>query len=248
MSRRWPLSLLTALLVVATLQACSEVSPPRDEARQAAPSTQGPAGLRADYERLARAGQSVLAVDPATSEVRIHVFRAGRAAKLGHNHVLSARRFVGFLAWPAAGDLAGARVDLAFRLDQLDIDRPELRARLGPAFASPVSEAAIDDTREHMLGPFNLQADRFPWVLVHSLEVRGEPPKLAVKIQVELHGQRREQWVPLEVAGWPDHPAFSGSFVLLQTDFGVHPYSVLGGLLAVQDPVEIDFRLTTGPL
>jgi hypothetical protein len=41
----------------------------------------------------------------------------------------------------------------------------------------------------------------------------------------------------------PDRLLVSGSFVLRQTDFGVQPLSLLGGLLSVQDAVVIEFKL-----
>jgi polyisoprenoid-binding protein YceI len=50
-------------------------------------------------------------------------------------------------------------------------------------------------------------------------------------------------WVPLSVEGLPDRLSVTGSLVLRQTDFGVQPYSVLGGMLAVQDEVIIEFKL-----
>jgi hypothetical protein len=175
--------------------------------------------------------------------VRIYVFRAGRAAKLAHNHVLSAPQFTGFLYLPAS-DVWSGRFDLEFRLDELEIDKPEYRALLGPAFASVPTPEAIQATREHMLSEDNMQADRFPFVRIHSLEIAGESPKLAVKVQVEMHGQKRDMWVPLSVEGLPDRVLVSGALVLRQTDFGAQPYSVLGGLIAVKDEVLIEFKLS----
>jgi len=94
-----------------------------------------------------------------------------------------------------------------------------------------------------MLGDSNLQAEKYPLVRIHSLQVVGDAPAYAARIEIELHGQKREQWVPLQVQVTPDHLSVSGSLVLRQTEFGITPYSILGGLLAVQDPVVIVFRL-----
>ncbi len=213
--------------------------------RPALAADAAPADLNVIYAGLATAGGKVFKLDPKLSSVRIYAFRAGRAAKVGHNHVLSAPQFTGFFHLPASGT-ADARFDLEFRLDQLEIDNPEYRATLGRAFASVLSAEAIEGTRDHMLGADNLQADRFPLVRVHSLAIAGEAPKFAARVQVEMHGQKREIWVPLDVQGLPDRLAVSGSFVLRQTDFGAQPYSVLGGLIAVQDEVVIEFKLAGG--
>jgi polyisoprenoid-binding protein YceI len=94
-----------------------------------------------------------------------------------------------------------------------------------------------------MLGENNLQADRFPFVRIHSVQIAGEIPKIAAKVQIELHGQQREMWLPLSIAGLPGQLSASGSLVLRQSDFGIQPYSVLGGFLAVQDELVIEFSL-----
>lgn len=246
-NRRRPLA--GALVAIALLSSCAQ--PPRPASvcasAAAAPGPQaGEAASAADlgpeYEALARAGGQVWRFDPSASRVRIHAFRGGRAGRLGHNHVLAAPAFDGYAHVPEGG-LAQARFDLAFRLDRLTFDDPADRAALGPAYASQISPAAIASTREHMLGDSNLQADRFPEVLVHGLELQGEPPRMAARVAVTLHGQTREQWVALQVEGLPDRLTVSGSMVLKQTDFGAQPYTVAGGLLSVLDAVVVDFRL-----
>jgi hypothetical protein len=64
---------------------------------------------------------------------------------------------------------------------------------------------------------------------------------------VELHGQRRELWVPLTVRGLPATLTAEGALVLSQSDFGIQPYAVLGGLLAVQDQLMVEFKLHGSP-
>jgi polyisoprenoid-binding protein YceI len=94
-----------------------------------------------------------------------------------------------------------------------------------------------------MLGPDNMQADRYPLVRIHSLEITGEAPKFAARVAIALHGKTREMHIPLSVTGLPQRVNASGSLVLRQSDFGVQPYSVMGGLLAVQDDVLLEFSL-----
>jgi hypothetical protein len=242
-------ALLCACLAACGLQGgCTAVAPapPVAAAAALAPVAQQDApslaAQYAQYAQLPAAEGRVLRLRPEASQIRIHAFRAGRYAHLGHNHVLSAPAFEGFVYWPDKG-LEAARFDLVFRLDELVFDLPEHRASLGPAFASPISEAAIAATRAHMLGPDNLQAERFPLVRLHSLEITGEAPKFATRLAVELHGQTRELRVPLTVTGLPQQLSASGALVLRQSDFGVRPYSVMGGLLAVQDDLVLEFTL-----
>ncbi len=233
---------LLGIVATVTFASCTALSP--RSAADAAPVIQSgdKAGLKAIYSDLAGAGGKVFTLDPRTSVVRIYAFRGGRAAKLAHNHVLSAPQFTGFFHLPPGGTSA-ARFDLEFRLDQLEIDNPVLRSALGSAFASKLSLADVEGSRKHMLGDENLQADKFPFVRIHSLEISGDGTKFAAKVQIEMHGQKREMWVPLGVEGLPQHLSVTGSFVLRQTDFGAQPYTVLNGLIAVQDEVVVEFKL-----
>ena len=226
---------------VAALFSCA-VPPTPDTTSTREHSIEDKPNLGMVYSQLAASEGKAFVLRPELSNIRIYVFRAGRAAKMGHNHVLSAPRFAGYFYLPPGGT-SQARFDLEFRLDQLEIDNPRYRSGLGTAFDSEVSQEAIDGTRDHMLGDDNMQAARFPFVRIHSLQLSGEAPRFAANVQVEVHGQKREMWMPLSVDGLPFELLVTGSFVLRQSDFGATPYSVMGGLLAVQDEIVIEFKL-----
>jgi hypothetical protein len=238
--------LLSSAVVAISLLSCTAL-PSISPAASASPArNERHTKLRAVYVALGVDGGQVFTLDPAKSDIHIYVFRSGSAVRLGHNHVLSAPRFTGFFYLPSAGASNG-RFDLEFRLDQLEFDNPAYRSVLGSAFSSTLTPEAIAGARQHMLGHDNMQADQYPVVRVHSLQIAGESPKFAARVQIEMHGQQREMWIPLNVEGLPGALVISGSFVLRQTDFGVRPYSVLGGLLAVQDEVVVEFRLLAVP-
>lgn len=242
MSRR-KVSFLALVAVLAGLLPGCAVPPTGVPQAETAAAEEQAAAWRTHYLQLAQAGGGrVFVLDPGRSTVRIYVFRGGRAPGLGHNHVLSAPAFAGFVYLPgAAAD--GAKFDLEFRLDRLEVDNPQHRAAAGAGFAAPLPPGAATGTREHMLGEDNLQAARFPFVRIRSLRIAGEAPRFAAEVEVEMHGQKRPITLPLEITGLPDRLAVTGRFVLRQTDFGVAPYAVLGGLLAVQDEVVVDFDL-----
>ncbi|MBV8037870.1 MAG: YceI family protein [Pelomonas sp.] len=165
----------------------------------------------------------------AGDELRILVFRAGAAARLGHNHVLRAAGLR--VDWPAEGPV------LRFRLDALEIDPPALRGSLGPAFASAVDDAARAGTRANLLKA--LDAAAHPEVVVRTLQQLGEGGRRAVEAEVTLHGVTRRQWFVAAVDGGRAH----GEVVVRQSEFGIQPFTVLGGLLAVQDAVVVQFEL-----
>lgn len=163
------------------------------------------------------------------NELRVLVYRGGTAARLGHNHVLRATDLR--VDWPAAGPV------LRFRLDSLAIDPPGLRARLAEAFASAVDDEARAGTRANLLKA--LDAASHPEVVVRTLRQLGEGGRRAVEADISLHGVTRRQWFVAEVEG----RRARGELVIRQSDFGIQPFTVLGGLLAVQDALIVQFQL-----
>jgi hypothetical protein len=244
---------LNSLAICSLLWGCSGLSPVTPAADNRATATQIPADVASGAADLAsayaplRAGPGrVVQLDPAASRIRVYAFRGGRAGNLGHNHVLSAPQFEGLAYLPEQG-LAGARLDLLFRLDQLVLDVPAQRAEAGAAFASVPSDAAIAATRANMLGDDNLQAARYPLVRIRTLALSGEAPRVAARVAIELHGQTHEMDVPVNLTGWPEALNVSGALVLRQSDFGIRPFSVMNGLLAVQDELRLEFTLVSKP-
>jgi hypothetical protein len=239
--RRAPAWALAGLLA-ALLAACAPVAPPPPSATITPPpaqATQEP--LETYYRRAEAAGETVLRIDPRRSLITIVVRRGGRLARLGHDHVIASRTLDGFVA-PAQG-----RADLRFRLDQLTIDEPELRARAG--LDAPVSDAAREGTRRNMLDKV-LDAERFPEVLIHAARAAAGADTLAVAIT--LHGVTRDMDIPVEMENRTGPAAdaglsVSGSASLLQSDFGIAPFSVLGGALAVEDRLELRFKIVAAP-
>lgn len=186
---------------------------------------------------LAGCAGAPLSTSPATpaaadgaQDLRILVFRGGTAARLGHNHVLQAGDLR--VGWPAGGP------ELRFRLEALAIDPPALRARLGPAFASAVDDEARAGTRANLLKA--LDAAAHPEVIVRTLQQLGEGGQRAVEAEVTLHGVTRRQWFAVDVDG----RRARGQLVVRQSDFGIQPFTVLGGLLAVQDALVVQFELS----
>ncbi len=242
---RWRRATLGAALLGAIVGCALPTDSGRPAERAIAASTvdeDSDAVVFAPYAAASAAGRRVVRFDPAASTLRAYAFRAGRAARLGHNHVLSAVDFTGACLLPG-GDLADARCDVSLRLDRLELDRAELRGALGAAFASTLSPEAIAATRENMLGEGNLQASRYPTLRLRTLAIVGELPKPVAQVEITLHGQRRVQWLALDVRGLPQRLQVRGGLVLRQSDFGITPYSVGNGLLAVQDEIAVEFEL-----
>lgn len=227
-------------LLIAVCAGCASQVEHRSEPAAVAAITDF-AAVESDYQSLARSQpQQVYQLDPAASVIRIYVFRGGRAAMAGHNHVVAAPRLRGYAYVPAAG-LAEARFDLQLRLDELAFDEPAARAATGAGFSGVLAPDAIDGTRKHMLE--SLDAEHYPLVELVSVHMAGELPKPVVEVALRLHGQQRLLLLPLDLRLQDGSLQVRGALALRQSDFGAKPYSVLGGLLAVQDELAIEFDL-----
>lgn len=192
---------------------------------------------------MASASGAVYSIDPAASDARIYVFRDGAAARLGHNHVLRVTRFEGYVNLPS-DDPRQARFDLRVPLDQLTMDEPALRRETGGGFAGERSAADIEGTRRNMLGAQVLDAAQFPQMRLRSLRVEGDWPVLAAEVEITLHGVTQKQTLMLHVERSDALIKASGQFALRQSDYGIKPFSALGGIMKVADAVAVSFEIT----
>ena len=236
--------LLLSAALCFVMSACQSPAPSAAQPASPVPA----ADYAAEYAALAKSESgTVYALDAAASTVRIYVFRGGAAAKVGHNHIFAAPQLEGRAFVSKDGAVGKSRFDVRVRLDQLTLDDPSWRAGTGGGFAGERSQSDIEGTRRNMLGKKGLQADAFPFVTLKSMSVSGDWPVLVADVAVTLHGVTRTQAVLLRVQRGADRLQASGSLVLKQSDFGIEPFSVLGGLLAVQDDVAVSFDLVGNP-
>ncbi len=180
-------------------------------------------------------------IDAQRSEVLVLVFRDGRMAALGHNHVIAVRQLSGAVI--VASEPAQSRWQLDFPVDALSVDEPQLRAAQGEQFQSTLGDAAIAGTREHMLGAALLDAVNFPVIHLESEQVLSgdDGLRLAARITVRDHSARID--VPVSLQYTADELVASGEFDLSHAELGLTPYSVALGALRVADRMQVRYRL-----
>jgi len=185
----------------------------------------------------AAATAPVYRIDPASSRILVYVYREGALAKMGHDHVVASREVRGYALLPA--DPAGARADFYFPVSTLSMDEPELRQ--GAGFTSEIAAEDIENTRLRMLRL--LEADQHPFARIHAVRAAGTPPDLVLDAELTLHGVTRTLNVPAKLTVEGGRFSVEGETDIRQTDYGITPFSVLGGALAVKDPLRIVFRI-----
>lgn len=218
-----------ALLAVLSLPACAPtpvIEAPVDGPELPRRSVEGAAHYRV--------------VDDGT-RVYVRVFRGGRMASLGHNHVILFNDVRGDVY--VAEEPGVSLFDLVVPVAGAVVDPPALRRRQGEEFATEISDNARTRTRGNMLSDKVLDAAGHPYVLVSSTAIQGSRDRPRVTLAVMIRGTTRQLSVPITLRRDDDELVAKGRLELLQSDFGIEPFTVLGGALRVKDRVELVFTI-----
>jgi polyisoprenoid-binding protein YceI len=204
----------------------------------AALSLVGSAGLAAG-----QAG-GALQVDTAASRVYIKV---SSATRLGHDHGVDGRLGSGAVTLGGAGDLV-------FDMRTFVADRPEARSYVG--LTASVTPSDAQKATATMLGKDVLSVAQFPtarYAIRSSAPAGGQAPGAPGSYRLEgdftLHGvtQPLPLTAALENTDTPGVFRFRCAFTIRQSQFGMKPYSALGGLVGVSDPLQIWGELIVRP-
>jgi polyisoprenoid-binding protein YceI len=186
-------------------------------------------------------GATVYEVNPRSSQLSILVFRGGKFSRLGHNHVMTSQDVSGRVwvhpEFPRSG------FELSFPVAQLVVDDAEARRAAGGDFPPDIPQSDKDGTRKNMLKPEVLDGEHYPQVKLQAAKVGGTLQAPQVTARITIKDATREVEVPVQVAIEGAKLSASGEFDILQTEFGIKPFSVALGALEVQDRLHIKFRI-----
>lgn len=171
-------------------------------------------------------------LDASSGELLIRTGVAGPAAKTGHRLTIAMR------TWEARVDWRGkepAGVDLTVAVDSLEVIK-------GEGGVTPLGGPEKSIARSNALK--SLDAKKFPQISFTASDVTKTADGYRISGAVEIHGKTRPQVVDLAVQDSGDAWTMSAQVAVIQTDFGVKPYSLLMGAVKVADQVTIDFRAT----
>lgn len=227
-----------ALLVLAALALLAACAPRRPEAPPAPAVPPPPAepGVVVVPE-----GAKRYFVDPDRSVVTIRVYRAGPLARLGHNHVVTSGTESGTV-WTGAGP-AGSGFELQLPVSALVVDDPAARQAAGPEFAGEVPQDAREGTRRNMLRPEVLDAEVFPEIIVRADALGGTWEAPVASARMTLRDRTLVRKVPLTIVRSPEEIVARGTFRVLQSEFGITPFSVAGGAIQVADELDVGFEI-----
>lgn len=176
-------------------------------------------------------------VVPSRSKLTIKVFRAGALATLGHNHVIVSHELDGFVY--LADDMSKARADLFVPVTSFVIDDAAERAAAGADFTTQPSPSDIEGTRANMSGPKLLDAQQWPFVVVHVAPMHVGTDSTQVQLSITVRDETAT--VPVD-ARWKrtgNELTIESAFKIDHATLGLTPFSALGGALRVADQIDI---------
>lgn len=165
-------------------------------------------------------------IDIQRSSITIHVGKAGLFAAAAHEHWVNAPIASGSVDFSRAAP----SVRFTVQAQKLTV-KPEKGV-------SDKDQAEVQSNMHRKV----LESSTYPEIVFQSTEVRqirdGAWKLFGV---LTLHGVTRA--VALEVAR--ENDAYVGSVRIKQTDFGIEPIKIGGGIVKVKDELEISFRVYT---
>jgi polyisoprenoid-binding protein YceI len=182
---------------------------------------------------------NVYRIDPAHSELRLLVYRAGPMAALGHDHVILNRALGGWVQY--GGAATAASFSLTVPAAGFVVDDAAARREEGPQFSEEIPEDAKAATLRNMLSPAVLDAARFPVISIRSVAVTEVRGALEARLAVNLAGHDATLVVPFSLQSSAGRLTASGALSVYQSALGLMPFSVFLGALRVQDEMRVKF-------
>jgi len=194
------------------------------------------------YSEYSQAGSgTVYKVDSAASEILVTVRRGGIMASLGHDHIVASHGLQGYIFLDGGSSQnSSCRADFYAPIANLEVDNAELRR----AANLPTTPSAKDiaGTTSNMLK--SVEAAEFPFARLHSSDCLRVLSGERSEIVLSIHGVDQKRNIEITTEEVSENKIIlSGEFSVLQSDFGIQPFSIMNGLIKVEDKLELGYKI-----
>jgi polyisoprenoid-binding protein YceI len=165
----------------------------------------------------------------AEGELQILTGVAGPAAKMGHRLTIAMASWRADVQWRGKQPVA---VELVVDVESLQVIK-------GEGGVTPLSGPEKGVVRSNALKALDVK--KYPQITFTAEGITKTAPGYRLDGTVQIHGTSRPQTVDLAVEESGDVWVMSASVPVLQTQFGVKPYSLFVGSLKVADEVNLRF-------
>lgn len=167
------------------------------------------------------------AIDTQRSTITIHVGKSGLLSGAAHDHTVDA---------PIS---SGAIEESGTPHIEFRVETAKMKVRPDPKIDAK-DQATIQTHMQEM----TLETKNFPEITFRSSHVlKLADGQWKVDGDLSLHGVTKAVSLTVKQTG----ESYTTHTVLKQTDFGIKPISIGGGIIKVKDEVEIDFQIFARP-
>jgi polyisoprenoid-binding protein YceI len=176
----------------------------------------------------------VYRIGPESGRLLVRTARTGLGAKAGHDLTIEATRWHGEVTVDAA-EPANAAVSLDVEVDSFEV-------REGTGGVKRLTDSDRRDIKKTIRQKI-LHTDRHPTITFRSTRVEGTPEAVTVAGDLTITGRTN----PITVHGRVDDGRLHGTATVVQTRWGIKPYTGFFGALKLRDEVEIELTATLTP-
>jgi polyisoprenoid-binding protein YceI len=187
----------------------------------------------AEVENATNAVGSEYVIDRRAGRFTVRAFASGMLAKMGHNPTIAVRDISGRMKFNPEGLEAG-----------------DFRLVVKAASLSVQDDVSDKDRREieRLMNEEVLEVAKFPEIRYETASV---PVTKASEMlysatldgELTLHGITRKELISARVTLFGSMLRASGDLTLHQSDYGIKPVSVAGGVLKVKDELKLSFEI-----
>jgi polyisoprenoid-binding protein YceI len=167
---------------------------------------------------------------PASGRLLVRTGRSGLGRRAGHDLTLEATR------WSARTSVDPAEPAKSTVTAEIEVESLEVREGAGGVM--PLTDADRSEIVKNIRGKV-LHTSAHPTITFRSTSVEGTPESFTVEGDLTIMGVTR----PVTVRGQVSGDRLTGGATVVQSRWGIKPYSALFGQLRVADPIEIEFDL-----
>ncbi len=172
---------------------------------------------------------------PRHGRLLVKTRRAGLGAKMGHDLTIEATRW--------EGSATVDPDDPANSLVTVTVDADSLEVREGTGGVKPLTDSDRADiqriTREKIL-----HTGRYPKIAFRSTRVAGTEQSFTIEGDLTIMGVTRPVTVRAAVS---DDERIHGTATVVQSRWGIKPYSAFLGALRLSDDVTVEFAVALPP-
>jgi polyisoprenoid-binding protein YceI len=171
---------------------------------------------------------------PETGQLLVKTSRTGLGAKAGHDLTIEVTRWYGTATVDPA-DVAACSVSVEVEIDSFEV-------RQGTGGVKPLTDSDRAEIRKTLREKI-LNAERHPTIAFRSTRVGGSAGSFTIEGDLTIVGVTR----PVLVSGGLTDGRASGRATVVQSRWGIRPYSAFLGALKLKDEIGVLFDVVLTP-